>query len=101
MKMVYTNEDRFIVSNVKNILSQHRIETVLKNEYAAGGIGELSAFDAWLELWVLNETDYDAACKVIDNAFSDENAVDWLCSNCKESNDVAFEYCWSCQHEPS
>ena len=56
MKLVYTNENRMIVGNAKNILEGHGIETILKNEYAQGAVGEISAFDAWPELWVLNDT---------------------------------------------
>ncbi len=53
MKLVYTNENRFIVNNAKNIVEAAGITVTLKNEFSVGGIGELSAFDAWLELWVV------------------------------------------------
>jgi hypothetical protein len=101
MKMVYTNENRFIVANASNILESQGIELILKNEFASGAIGEISAFDAWVELWVVDDSDYDKACKILAGALSEEGASEWLCKHCKEKNDASFETCWKCQNERS
>jgi hypothetical protein len=97
--MVYSNDNRFIVANAKNILEGHNIEVAIKNEFAAGVIGEVSAFDAWLELWVLNDSDYEQACAILANSLSSETATPWRCEHCHEANDAAFELCWHCQNE--
>jgi hypothetical protein len=99
MKMVYTNENRFLVSNAKNILELQGIDVTLKNEFASGAIGEVSAFDAWVEVWVLNDSDYEQACSIIESSLSKENAEEWVCTSCKEINDASFELCWNCQSE--
>ena len=99
MKMVYTNENRFIVANAKNILESHGFKITVKNEYASSAVGEVSAFDSWVELWVLNDTDYDQACDVLENALSSESASPWICKNCNEENDSSFELCWNCSGE--
>lgn len=99
MKMVYTNENRFIVANAKNILENHNIAVILKNEFAASAIGEVSAFDAWLEIWVIDDADYEKAFKIIENSLSKSNASPWRCSHCGEHNDASFEICWQCQNE--
>ena len=52
MRLLYTNENRLIVSNAKNIVEDAGIDVVLRNEFAVGGMGELAVFDTWLELWV-------------------------------------------------
>lgn len=96
MRLLYTNDNRLIVANARNIVEAAGIGVVLKNEYAAGGIGELSAFDAWVELWVTDDSNYDRASRLLKNAFSAENAVPWTCSNCNESNDPSFDLCWNC-----
>ena len=102
MKMVYSNDNRFIVANAKNILEGHNIDVVVKNEFAAGVIGEVSAFDAWLELWVLDERDYERACSILASSLSSKNATPWQCQHCGETNDAAFESCWRCQrHRPT
>jgi hypothetical protein len=101
MKMVYTNENRFLVSNAKNILELQGIDVTLKNEFASGAIGEVSAFDAWVEVWVLNDADYEEACSIIESSLSKDGDKEWVCSGCNEKNDASFETCWNCQSENS
>ncbi|HBY87015.1 MAG TPA: hypothetical protein DEO86_14205, partial [Colwellia sp.] len=36
MKLIYTNENTFLVNNAKNILENQNIEVTLKNEFASG-----------------------------------------------------------------
>lgn len=99
MKMVYTNENRFLVANAQNIIEAQGINTVLKNEFAQGAIGEVSAFDSWLEVWVINDADYEPAFDIIENSLSNVNSAEWTCGNCNEKNDASFEVCWNCQKE--
>lgn len=111
MKLIYTHENRFFVSNAKNILENAGVSVYLKNEYAAGAAGDLSPFDAWLELWVLDDEQYEKAISVIQpykatwekssrdkRVFGrhDNSAADWLCQKCHEKNDPSFELCWYC-----
>jgi len=99
MKLIYTNENQFIVSNVQNVVQNAGIDVTLKNEYVAGGAGDLSPFDTWLELWVTEDKDYDKAIKIIASINNTDNTDDWFCSQCHEKNSSSFEICWQCQHE--
>jgi hypothetical protein len=99
MKMVYSNENTFLVNNVKNIIEAQEIDVFLKNEFAQGAVGETSAIDTWPEVWVLNDSDFDRAVDIVKSSQSSDSAVDWICGNCSESNDPSFEICWKCQHE--
>lgn len=101
MKMVYTNENRFIVANARNILESHGMNLILKNEFASSVIGEVSAFDAWVEIWVTDDSDYEEACRIIEGSLSKESEMEWVCKQCKEENDASFEICWNCQVEHS
>lgn len=96
MRLIYSNENRFIVGNARNILEANGFAVFLKNEHAVAAVGELSAFDAWPELWLLNDEDYTAASELLANALSDPTATPWLCTGCGEENDAAFELCWQC-----
>lgn len=109
MKMLYTNESFFLVNNIKNLIEAESIDTFLKNEFAQGAVGEVSAFDAWPEIWVHNESDYEQALAIA-NANSVHNTntnnihannTDWTCSQCSEINAPSFEICWQCQNERS
>lgn len=100
MKLLYTHENRFLVNNAKNIIENAGIAVMLKNEYAIGAAGELSALDAWLELWVLEEQDFAAAERILQQHFNQPAKSDWRCNHCAELNDGAFDFCWHCQREP-
>ena len=99
MKMVFSNENIFLVNNVKNLIEAQAIQTFIKNEFAQGAIGEVSAFDSWPELWIFNDSDLDRALEIVDKSLSGGSAADWICNNCGEQNDPSFEICWSCQGE--
>ena len=98
MKLIYTHENRFLVNNMKNIVEGARIPVVLRNEYAIGGVGDLSPFDVWLELWVMEDEDYDLAMRVIQDHIGTNSNAEWTCNNCGERNASSFDICWNCQH---
>lgn len=100
MKLVYTNENSFIVNNIKNLLQTQGIETFLKNEFANGAVGEISTFDAWPEVWVVDDTDFERAAGIVQLA-QHNDALDWTCKQCSELNAPSFDLCWNCQHENS
>lgn len=98
MKLVYTNENSLLVSHIRNMLENAGIPTNLRNEYAGGASGDLSFLSTWQELWVLDDEDYNRAMDLI-SQHSNNNASDWLCSTCGETNTAAFDFCWSCESE--
>jgi hypothetical protein len=99
MKLLYSNENQFLVNNVKNIIEAENISSFIKNEFAQGAVGEISAFDSWPEVWVANDEDYERALAILASSQRDVKGEDWLCKNCKEKNDPSFEICWNCQHD--
>jgi hypothetical protein len=99
MKMIYTNENSFLANNMKNLIATQNIKVFLKNEFSQGAVGEISAFDSWPEVWVVNEEDYNQAIAIVNSSHNSEDTVDWICTNCSETNDYSFEICWSCQHD--
>jgi hypothetical protein len=101
MKLVYTHENRLLVNNAQNMVEQANINTVLKNEYAAGAMGDIAPIDSWMELWVLDEKDYKQAALLLDSLASNRQKEDWVCSQCSESNDAAFDFCWQCGKTPA
>ncbi len=99
MKLVYTHENRLFVANAHNLLEQAGIHAIWKNEFASSAIGEVAPISAWPELWVLEDTDYEPATEIIRTAFATNNLPEWVCPQCKEINEPAFELCWNCQLE--
>jgi len=96
MKLLYTNENRYLVHNIQNIIENAGIDIMLKNEFAAGAAGDLVPHETWLELWVVNDADYDQAINIMESSFSDANDPQWICTHCNEKNDASFDFCWKC-----
>ncbi|WP_159820943.1 putative signal transducing protein [Colwellia sp. 20A7] len=101
MKIVYSNESIFFVTNVKNLISAEGISTFIKNEFSQGALGEISAFDAWPEVWVTNNKDFERATEIINELQSSNEGEDWVCQKCSEQNASSFEVCWNCGTENS
>ena len=99
MKLIYTHENRFLVYNIQNIVENARIQTILKNEYDSSAAGDLVPHETWLELWVVEDRDYDLAMAAITNAFKQDAQLEWVCPKCSEPNEPGFELCWQCQTE--
>ena len=99
MKLIYTNENQFLVNNVKNILENEAIPVSLKNEFAAGGAGALAPFDTWVELWLINDGDEERAEQILATSLNQQAEADWVCPQCQEENDTSFDLCWQCQRE--
>jgi len=99
MKLIYSNENQFLVNNAKNILENNHIEVTLKNEFASGAAGVLAPLDTWVELWLVNDIDEEQAKQVLAKALKQQDEHDWLCPQCQENNDASFELCWQCQSE--
>ena len=100
MKLIYTHENKIIVENAKAFLEQVDIQCVLRNEFASGGMGELSPIETWPELWVDDDV-YVKAKKRIDILLDKNDGPTWQCLKCDEVNEASFELCWKCSSEKS
>lgn len=96
MKKVYTSENRMILFNMKNLLQGQGIDTVVVNEFAGGGIGDLPAFDTWPELWVRDDAQLAEAQAIVEGVSNASDSVSWYCRGCQEANAAAFRICWNC-----
>ena len=99
MKLVYTHENLTLVATVANHLRQNDIDVIIKNQYAAGGAGQLAPIETWPEIWVLDDRDCLRANQLVEELNKDSNKPQWQCQNCNEMNDTTFDYCWRCQHD--
>jgi len=96
MKCVYTHENRFLVANARNIVEGAGIRTQMRNEFAAGAVGDIAPLETWPELWVEEGRDYQQAQALLDSWLKRPPQADWWCSHCGEANDPSFYSCWQC-----
>ncbi|AOS96044.1 hypothetical protein AUP74_00574 [Microbulbifer aggregans] len=94
MKLIYTHENRLLVELARSKLEVAGISVFLKNEYAQGATGELAPHQAWPELWLERERDFERAMQLLRE--DAESGSEWGCRRCGESNGAAFDYCWKC-----
>jgi len=99
MKLVYTHENRLLVLNVINILNDHQIKATINKEFASSAAGGLAPIDTWPEAWVLNDSDFDEAKRIIATLDIELDQSKWQCGNCQEYNEATFDYCWNCHTE--
>lgn len=99
MKLVYTHENVTMVTHFQNVLAQSDIATVIKNQFSAGGAGDLAMGDVWPELWILDERQLAEAQNIVSQIQSPPQEADWCCGQCGQDNAGNFEICWQCLAE--
>ncbi|WP_293750505.1 DUF2007 domain-containing protein [uncultured Paraglaciecola sp.] len=93
MKQIYTNENRLLAMNSKNVIECAGIAVEIRNEHTSGSA--IPGHQIWLELWV-DDSDYETAIELLKSSENDESK-NWICSTCAEQNTESFEICWNCQ----
>ncbi|MET1218705.1 MAG: DUF2007 domain-containing protein [Glaciecola sp.] len=101
MAKFYSDHQLYKVHAVKQCLDEAGIPNFIKNEFAQGAIGELSAVDNQPEVWLTDESwrSYAQKCltELILTEPADNNDIDWHCRECGEVNEGQFGVCWQCQ----
>lgn len=96
MQQVYSHPQLMMVSQMRSLLERAGIACQVRNEYAAGAVGELAPIDAWPELWVVRDTDAARAATLIEELQNRQEQPDWHCGRCDNSSPGSFEFCWQC-----
>lgn len=96
MTLVYTHENLTLVVNVSTALQNAGIKTQIKNQYAAGGRGEIPCFETWPEVWVASRFQVKQAKEIVAQITLESTQPDWQCTHCTELNGAAFDFCWHC-----
>lgn len=97
MKKVYSSDNLVMAGHVKSLLEADKINCFLKNQYLAGGKGDLPLNECWPEVWVANDEEHDKAMKIVASVIADEQQIkpSWLCE-CGETIEGQFFTCWRC-----
>jgi hypothetical protein len=101
MILVYTHPSSVVVAQARSSLELAGINCVLRNEYAAGAMGELAPIDVWPELWVVRDRDYERAALVLAQSRLEVEEADWHCRRCGRQSPATFEVCWHCAGDRS
>jgi len=101
MKKVYSSDSYFLVGHLRQLLENHHIQCIAKNEFLLGGAGDLPPTACWPELWIAEDFQYDKAKELIAGflVVSAESDREWCCPDCGERLEAQFTVCWSCGAE--
>lgn len=95
MKLVYSAESLIDAQLVVDILHHAGIASLLLNQNAMGGFGDLPM--TYPEVWIKRDRDENKARREI---IRFENrplpATNRACTVCTETNPATFEICWRC-----
>jgi hypothetical protein len=98
MKKVYSSDNFMLVGHLRQMLENHHIACIAKNEFLIGGAGELPPTECWPELWVAEDHQYEKAKALVDAfvAATEASAPAWHCPACGEWLEGQFTQCWKC-----
>lgn len=85
------------VHNLCNVLEQSGIKCEVHGENLNAGLGGIPAVECWVELWILDDTQQQAAEQILAEASRTSAAKPWKCPQCGESVGGEFTICWNCQ----
>lgn len=94
--------DTIYLGYIEALLNQAGIEVDKRNQFIAGGLGELPVMDAMPELWVESAA-YSRAEAILQQVANDpqpQEKTAWVCPQCGESIEGQFSQCWQCGYWP-
>lgn len=98
MKRIYSEQNSLFIHQIKDLLEEKGIKSIIKNEFLSGGAGELPPIEVWPELWIIEKEDKVPARKIVDDFLSSVNAQSESrkCPTCDETIEGQFLICWNC-----
>jgi hypothetical protein len=99
MTKVFENREIAIVGLMQSHLEAIGIPTVMRNQGLNQLGGEIPFNEIWPELWVVNDSDLEAARAIVVEFRSPPTGpppLPWTCLNCGETVDGNFAQCWNC-----
>jgi hypothetical protein len=98
MKKIFFHPDFTRVDNYQLLLEARGINSFVQNKNASSILGDLPHTEVWPELWIANDSDYDAAMRTIEelDAALEAKIEAWDCPKCGEAIEEGFGECWNC-----
>jgi Putative prokaryotic signal transducing protein len=97
MKKIYSAANLMEAQLMLDLLGHAGIEARLFNEHAQGGLGDIPFSQAYPEVWIMNDQEFERGKRLVsdyENSPLETGTV--ICSACAEENPRNFELCWHC-----
>ena len=97
MRKVYVSDDSLILGHVRQVLENHAIGCIVRNDFLLGGAGELPINETWPEIWITDDRDFERARALVDAVVAAcPSDPPWCCTSCGEQVEGQFTDCWRC-----
>lgn len=83
MRKVFEHPASHEVGHFESILKSHGIDAVIRNQNVSSLVGEVPFTAAYLELWILDDADYDRAIALLTDyrrTISQDMGEEWILS---------------------
>ena len=95
MRRLITAPNLVIATLWADMLTQGGFDSTVQRAYASSIAGEVPPDQCLPEVWVMDESQYDAARVLLAELRRGPNRH-WVCPACHERVDGPFEQCWNC-----
>ena len=98
MRKIYASDNIIILGHVRQVLENHAIGCIVRNDFLLGGAGEIPINETWPEVWITDDGDFERARALVDAVVAETDASDppWRCASCGEQVEGQFTDCWCC-----
>ena len=98
MRKVYSTDNIAIIGHARQVLENHAIPCVVRNDFLLGGAGELPVNGLRRRRFEGDARDFDRARTLVDGivAAARECGPPWRCASCGEQMEGQFTDCWCC-----
>jgi hypothetical protein len=93
---IHSSLNNIEIHNCKNALESNGIQCEVRGEFRRSLMLELPITESFVELWLLNDDQEDAARQILSGALP-TSSRSWTCPQCGEAIDAGFDQCWNCQ----
>ncbi len=95
MRRLTTAPNLAIATLWADMLTQGGIDSTVQRAFASSISGEIPPDQSLPEIWVSDETQYEAARTLL-HQLRHGPTRHWVCPACGEQVDGPFEQCWNC-----
>ena len=61
MRKVYASDNTIILGHVRQVLEDHAIGCIVRNDFLLGASGEIPVNETWPEIWITDDRDFERA----------------------------------------
>ena len=82
MKKIFSAPIGMPVHNLKNVLEARGIACEVRGDHLRAGVGDIPPNEAWVELWIVDDSQLEAAREILQQESRRGGGEPWTCPQC-------------------